>query len=605
MANTYIAAFRNNNKKVNRQRTEEQKRIDQENKEFWIATKRYEHDKIIKYINNNFSKLIANHLSFDKILTLRAYGENIGIQLHFSRFINGDDWLSNPRSVKNRISNQFPIFNKLLIWNYGQNATGNQGKMVKIDLVWRNNLDDIQESGMDSAEALFVAVQALLIEVNNKRRQNSNGLKRALGEDFTIFAAKRTFDQEKAYKYLVRNAFCAPKYVLSRDENDDIAAKECLEGLQGAYPKFNITVKRWGGKYQKTPKTLLVTSSGAMDLKTLNKTCRRLMEQRIWWDRFIDNKEKPKFEYKSVKQRVNEYRNIKLNGGRHKGLNIATEQSNRINVSDHDYSHHIKWWSEDYVNDEAEKFYKEIVFKGGIDGSSWIHRRKQNKKKPNYVSFGDLILGKFEEKENEIENKMDTGDDEEEEENKKNENELHLDMDLENKRFQDVQSGLDKKEEDALQTQEIEQIADRNNNNNNNNGNDLMNESNISMMAPGTQTTDDGDADDREQSDTSSFHTMDSNIDDEESLNTGFNINNTPKRRNSRKRKRKEISKSASVSPSNASKRHKVSKNKKNNKSPPKKGGKDKKNNNNKNTIHNYLAKKPGNKDEINQTEHS
>ena len=167
MANTYIAAFRNNNKKVNRQRTEEQKRIDQENKEFWIATKRYEHDKIIKYINNNFSKLIANHLSFDKILTLRAYGENIGIQLHFSRFINGDDWLSNPRSVKNRISNQFPIFNKLLIWNYGQNATGNQGKMVKIDLVWRNNLDDIQESGMDSAEALFVAVKVPVSKFTN------------------------------------------------------------------------------------------------------------------------------------------------------------------------------------------------------------------------------------------------------------------------------------------------------------------------------------------------------------------------------------------------------------------------------------------------------
>ena len=396
---TYANKLRLNNSRNSFRPKANESNQDKEKKAYLRQKGKIEHKKILKMVNEDFNEKVKEFITFNDILSMRIRNNRVYVTMYwFRHFPDNTDWLEYPQRCINKISSICPLFKRLSVWISGQSAYGKNNKFVKCDFMWTNNKYDIEESGMDSFESMYVAIKLFKQEMDRLKIEESTAYNSILGRDFNINRSQRYWNCDDGYKYIMNEAYIPPELNRSRDPNKDTTANLVKVSIKNKYSDANIQVSRLGsmrGKF--VPRRLLVLSSTRLEMEWLSRNCRRVNGQRVTWEEFQDGKEKEERKEQTNEQRLNEFKRQKMEIGKHKEVQYSIRDGSKgvktITIAPGDYTHYVKFWK---LGDEAfeSKELKDKMKKmyGGIDGNAWI-TNKIISNDHKFISFSKQALG--------------------------------------------------------------------------------------------------------------------------------------------------------------------------------------------------------------------
>ena len=439
-------SFRPNNAQDNQEK---------EKREYLRQKKAIEHKKVMDIINTGFNKNVKHFVTFNDVLSIRIRNNRAFVSLYWYRFFpDKTDWLQNPQKCIDKMASICPLFKRLSVWISSQAAYGKNNQFVKCDFLWTNNKYDIEESGMDSFESMFIAIKLFKQEMDRLRIEESTAYDAVLGHDFAVCRSHRYWNCEDGHKYIMNDGYITPEFAKSRDPNKDTTANLVKTSIKNKYPDANVQVSRLGsirGKF--VPHKLLILSSHEIDEEWLNKYCRRVNGQRVSWEKFQNEKNREERKEQTNEQRLREFQKQKIQVGKHKDVEYMetgknNKKANKKKISADDYSEHMKYWQygeSAFTSTALKKKMGEIY--GGVDGNAWI-TDKMVQSDSKFISFSKKVLGIIQAEEKEA----DANDMEQDEED-----DSHSAADLNHNQNQN-----------HLRTENNNNIYNGNNNNNNN-----------------------------------------------------------------------------------------------------------------------------------------
>ena len=284
----------------------------------WNRMKKIKHNKIRDYVNSNF----YYDIGFDELLFMDLQSGCITMDLYWNRFIskNKYDWMEEPDICDDIMELLIPIYKRLRVWKCGQRLFGLNGKYVKATFAFTGNEFDIKESGIDSPEKLYIALNAFVEMVERTKVFELDIFEERLCRNFKINKYKRRYNWDNDnYKYIMENGFIPSRYMKNREIKDDTTVIRVKESLRTLYPNSRIMVQRMGRSDKEIiSKKLLITSNDELDLNKLNKKCRRIMGCRVSWTRYQANPpNKDKKKKLSYREKEEELDKIQIIHGKH------------------------------------------------------------------------------------------------------------------------------------------------------------------------------------------------------------------------------------------------------------------------------------------------
>ena len=342
-----------------------------------------EHNKIQKIISTSFSKRVQSLLNFDDILSLRIIKDRIGFSVYFFRyFTDGFDYFDDVDEGLNRLISILPVFEKLSVFITNQMIWGKHKKYVKMDFTWTNSVDDIKESGIDSLESLLMALKTLEFDIDTAEIFDTVKFERILGRGWKMRRIKRSWHGTNTYKYILNNAYLSPKFIDSRDGKDDVTAIKVANALKQQYPMIKVHVVRLGSLNLKyLPTRLVITSSVKLKESDMISKYRRICGQRVMWEKFEDNKSKKEFHILSDKEKLDKFKELPIDVGKHQVRKYDEDKNDDENNVDDDYNYLSAFWrSTVNTTSLSSKVYENVLkIYDGNDGAEWSKIVKDQK----------------------------------------------------------------------------------------------------------------------------------------------------------------------------------------------------------------------------------
>eukprot|EP01084_Bolivina_argentea_P045691 84096_1 len=277
-----------------------------------IKNRRERSATVHELLDGVFNKL-ALEVPFEERLTYRMLSGRPAVRLNFNGKIGGGEfYLDDPVTHDIKFSKVIPVWGKLKIYSRGQDHkpfTG--GRVAEVTLAWEEDEYDSIESGIGTFEEFILGIRELFSSLNNVQLNQSNLFENVFGRYFNLKVDKREYDAPEMHKYIFSNAYVSSLYKKSGNDKDDITANYIRDTLKKKYPGYKITVSRFGSRKFGIPKSLLIKSSGEIDMEWLKRDLRHVSGQRGYWDVFVDKK-KNNWQEKSQEVLLKELRETKM-----------------------------------------------------------------------------------------------------------------------------------------------------------------------------------------------------------------------------------------------------------------------------------------------------
>ncbi len=251
------------------------------------------------------------NIPFSERLNYKFIGGRFSIVINMTNKLgSGEFYLDNPMTYDDVLGNVLPMWNKLKYFKREQIPKRYNERLAEIRLAWDGDPIDAVRSGIYSCEDFVLCVRELFRQYEALYANERELFERVLGKFFGLTVETRRYDAPQLYKYVCGNAFVSSLYRRSKDEKDDITVNKIKEKLAEKYPGYNITVGRLGSFRNGVPKSIIVSSSGPIDIKWLENELRYAGGQRVYWKLWQPNNDS-KREEKSEETLLHELKNTK------------------------------------------------------------------------------------------------------------------------------------------------------------------------------------------------------------------------------------------------------------------------------------------------------